>query len=98
MSNCQKSSQDDRTEFSTILELSEQELDQISGGISFFLSGSIFDQQISFTRRGRRKRGNSQGNSNTFSSAFQFGGSGFSSIEDVLNILKNLSSFFGRRN
>lgn len=89
---------DDHNSSPTQIELSEEELEEISGGISFFLSGSIFDQQMSFSQRGRRKRRNSQGSSNTFSSAFQFGGSGFNSVEDLLNVLRSLSSLFGRRN
>jgi hypothetical protein len=76
-------------------ELSESELDRISGGIDIFLSGSIFDQKLSFSPQNRRRR--SRGSSNTFSSAFQFAGSGFNSVEDVLAVLRGLASLFGRR-
>lgn len=86
----------DQTE--SLTELSEAELDQVSGGINIFLSGSFFDQQLSFSRQGRRGRRTSQGASNTSSSAFQFAGSGFNSVEDVLAVLRGLASLFGRRN
>ncbi|MBD1858032.1 MULTISPECIES: hypothetical protein [Leptolyngbya] len=78
-------------------ELSEVELDQISGGIDIFLSGSFFDQQVNFSQRGRRRRKNSQGSSSSLASAFQFAGSGFNSVEDVLAVLRGLANLFGRR-
>ncbi len=79
-------------------ELSEAELDQISGGIDIYLSGSIFEQRSSFSRQSRQRQTHARGMSNTFSSAFQFVGLGFNSVEDVLSVLKSLSNLFGRRN
>jgi hypothetical protein len=81
---------------SSPIELSAQELEEISGGIDFYLSGSIFEQQLSFSRPRRRSR-HSQGSLRTFSSAFQFGGSGFTSVEDILAVLRGLNALFGRR-
>lgn len=85
---------------SPLIELSDQELEEISGGISFYLSGSMFQQQNSFSGRGsrRRRRNAIQGSSQTSSSAFQFMGFGFNSVEDVLTVLRGLAELFGRRN
>lgn len=79
-------------------ELTDADLDQISGGIDIFLSGSLFDQQRSVTREIGRGRISSRGASNTFSSAFQFAGFGFQSVDDVLAVLRGLANLFGRRN
>ncbi len=86
----------------TPVELSEEELDGISGGISIFLSGSTFEKRDIFSthRRSSRRRGRGSsstfGTSQTFSSAFQFIGLGFNSAEDVMKVLSGLARLFGR--
>ncbi|MEM7579783.1 MAG: hypothetical protein ACFB02_10380 [Mastigocoleus sp.] len=92
-------------------ELSEQELDEVSGGIDFFISGSTFEEThiSSFNRGGDSiNRGGSINSlsrggtssfrsSHTFSSAFQIVGLGFDSVGDALGFLSGFARLFGRR-
>ena len=89
----------------TPTELSEEELDEVSGGIDLFLSGSTFEQtHISAYNRGQSQiNGFSRGgissfrSSHTFSSAFQVIGLGFNSVGDALSFLNGFARLFGRR-
>ena len=88
---------------STQIELSEQELEQVAGGIDIFLSGSVFEQSdeliansTSSNASGAQTTSISK-SSHTFSSAFQFIGLGFDSIGDVTKVLSGLAKLFGRR-
>ncbi|WP_460205186.1 CTB family bacteriocin [Scytonema sp. NUACC21] len=87
----------------TPVELSEQELDNVAGGIDIFLSGSIFEKSDVFVGNNSGSGLNGSGtnsvfqSSHTFSSAFQFIGLGFESMGDVMKVLKGLARLFGRR-
>jgi hypothetical protein len=85
---------------STPVELSQEELDGISGGISIFFSGSTFEGSNMFTsqRRGSRRRGRSStfGSSRTSSSAFQVIGLGLNSPADVMSFFSGLAGLFRR--
>lgn len=87
----------------TSVELSEEELEQVAGGIDIFLSGSVFEQSdelfansTSSNASGAQTTSISK-SSHTFSSAFQFIGLGFDSIGDVAKVFKGLAGLFGRR-
>ena len=89
---------------STQIELSEQELEQVAGGIDIFLSGSVFEQSdeliansTSSNASGAQTTSISK-SSHTFSSAFQFIGLGFDSMGDVMNVFSGLAKLFGRKN
>ncbi|MBF2063078.1 MAG: hypothetical protein IGS39_01390 [Calothrix sp. C42_A2020_038] len=82
------------------IELSQEELDGISGGISIFVSGSMFERRDVFAqqRKGSRRRGSSVfASSHIFSSAFQIIGLGLNSPGDVMNFFRGIFGFFGRR-
>lgn len=87
---------------STPVELSEEELDGISGGISIYFSGSMFEGSSMFAsqRRGSRRRGFSRssafGSSRTSSSAFQVIGLGLNSPADVMSFFSGLAALFRR--
>ncbi|BAZ39315.1 hypothetical protein NIES4101_52670 [Calothrix sp. NIES-4101] len=87
----------------TPVELSEEELDGISGGIDIYLSGSMFNQQDVFagSRSGSRRRGFGRSSffksSSISSSAFQLIGLGFNSASDALGFVKEFGRLFGRR-
>lgn len=82
------------------IELSDEELDGISGGIDIFLSGSSFQQRDIFSsqRRGSRRRGRSSIFKSSFisSSAFQAVGLGFNSVSDALSFMGAFARLFGR--
>jgi hypothetical protein len=83
------------------VELSQEELDGISGGISIFVSGSTFDRSDVFTqsrKSSRRRSSNSIFRSSQISSsAFQIIGLGLNTSEDITNFFRGLFGFFGRR-
>ncbi|OUL19440.1 hypothetical protein BV378_32870 [Nostoc sp. RF31YmG] len=85
------------------VELSNEELDQVSGGIDIFLSGSMFEQRdmLSSVRTSSRRRGfgsNSVFRSSYISSAaFQVIGLGFESVSDVMSFFSGFARLFGRR-
>lgn len=79
------------------VELSEQELDDISGGVDIFLSGSMFEQNDALV--GQQGCGGAAlaKTSSTASSTFQFIGLGFESNADVLGALEGVYKIFGRK-
>jgi hypothetical protein len=85
------------------VELSDEELDGISGGIDIYLSGSMFNRQDIFTRTrsSSRRRGFGSSSfaksSNISSSAFQLIGLGFNSASDALSFVTEFGRLFGRR-
>ena len=85
------------------VELSEQELAEVAGGIDIFLSGSMFEQSdVSLAQQTGAGPAASSTNtvfktSHTFSSAFQFIGLGFGSMSEVTDVFKGLDKLFGRR-
>lgn len=83
------------------VELSQEELDGISGGISIFVSGSTFQRSDVFAQSRRRSRRGSRsssfGSSQISSSAFQIMGIGLNSSEDIMTFFKGIFGFFGRR-
>lgn len=87
----------------TPIELSQQELEEVAGGIDIFLSGSMFEKSDVFAVQ--ETSTNSTGattasvfkSSYTFSSAFQFIGLGFEFFSDVANVFQGLAKLFGRR-
>ncbi len=85
------------------VELSNEELDRVSGGIDIFLSGSMFEQRdvLSSVHTSSRRRGcgsNSIFRSSYISSAaFQVVGLGFESVSDVMSFLTGFTRLFGRR-
>lgn len=82
------------------IELSDQELDSISGGIDLMLSGSFFEQTDAVFAQdgsGGCGQGKSFGRaSKTTASAFQLVGSGFESVNDILAVLAGFARLFGR--
>lgn len=82
------------------IELSEEQLDQVSGGIDIFLSGSMFEQRNIFSSRhknSRRRRSSSFVQSSYISySAFQFIGNGFDSVSDAMSFVRGFMRLFGR--
>jgi hypothetical protein len=93
---------DDKDIDNTPIELSEEELDGISGGIDIYLSGSMFNQRDVFagSRTSSRRRGFGRSSfsksSNISSSAFQLIGLGFNSASDALGFVKEFGRLFGR--
>ncbi|BAY99420.1 hypothetical protein NIES37_34020 [Tolypothrix tenuis PCC 7101] len=82
------------------IELTDEELDQVSGGIDIFISGATFEQRNVFSaRRGSRRRGGNSiyQSSSISSSAFQLIGLGFGSVGDAMSFLQGFSKLFGRR-
>ena len=83
------------------VELSEQELAEVAGGIDIFLSGSMFEQSdVSLTQQtcaGPASSTSAFKSSHTVSSAFQFIGLGFGSMSEVTDVFKSLAKLFGRR-
>ena len=83
------------------VELSEQALDQVSGGIDIFFSTAMFEQIDQFSAQefscgdGCSSSSVSQSSQTSFS-MFQFFGSGFESVGDALSFVKGLSKLFGR--
>lgn len=85
------------------IELSEQELDEVSGGFSLFLSGSMFDQTEALMAQ--QTTASPLGSSTNFimrqsrtaSSAFQMVGIGFNSAREALPFLFAFARLFGRR-
>lgn len=87
----------------TSVELSEQELEQVAGGIDIFMSGSVFENHEVMLAQNTSSNSSGGGTSSvfkssrTFSSAFQFIGLGFDSMGDVMNVFSGLAKLFGRR-
>ncbi len=83
------------------VELSQEELDGISGGISIFVSGSTFQRSDVFAKVRKRSRhggrSSSFGSSQISSSAFQIMGIGLNSSEDIMTFFRGIFGFFGRR-
>ncbi|MGF1675878.1 MAG: hypothetical protein ACFCUV_19660 [Rivularia sp. (in: cyanobacteria)] len=83
------------------LELSEEELEGIAGGVNIFFSGSMFGKSDIFSvqRQGsKRRRGSSIfKSSQTSSSAFQVIGLGLNSPDDILSFFSGLAQLFGRK-
>jgi hypothetical protein len=83
----------------TPIELTLTELDEVSGGLDIFISGSMFEQSESIL-------GQSGGcsfpsstlarTSNTSSGTFQFVGLGFESVGQIFAVFAGLSRLFGR--
>ncbi|MBD2168338.1 hypothetical protein H6G04_28540 [Calothrix membranacea FACHB-236] len=81
------------------IELTEEELDGVSGGIDIYLSGSMFEQRDVFSarRNSRRRSSNLFRSSSISSSAFQLVGLGFGSVGDAMSFLQGFAKLFGRR-
>jgi len=84
------------------IELSDEELNEVSGGIDIYLSGSMFEQKDIFSvQRSSSRRGfgsNSIFKSSDISSAaFQVIGLGFNSVSDAMGFLQGFAKLFGRR-
>lgn len=81
------------------IELTEEELDSVSGGIDIYLSGSMFEQRDVFSarRNSRRRSSNLFRSSSISSSAFQLVGLGFGSVGDAMSFLQGFAKLFGRR-
>lgn len=82
------------------VELSQQELDEISGGIDLYFSTAMFEQIDEFSQTVSSSNGCSTSSvtqsSRTSFSTFQFFGSGFESVNDAISFLKGFSRLFGR--
>jgi hypothetical protein len=79
------------------IELVDEDLEDVSGGIDIFFSSSMFQKSSRSSRSSRRRRRQSASQSSTVnSSAFQFMGLGFNSASDVMSVLEGLSKFFNR--
>jgi hypothetical protein len=86
----------------TPIELSESDLDDISGGLDLIISGSFFDQSEStLAQAGTSGVGGSTdssfaNNSNTSSGNFQIMGLGFESPGQIFAVFSGLARLFGR--
>jgi hypothetical protein len=82
----------------TPVELSEEELEGIAGGISISISGSMFEKSDIFSahRKGSR-RSSIFKSSQTFSSAFQIIGLDLNSPREIMSFFSGLVKFFGRK-
>lgn len=80
------------------IELVDEDLEDISGGIDISFSSSMFQKSSRSSRssRRRRRREAAAQSSTVNSSAFQFTGLGFNSVSDVMSVLEGLSRFFNR--
>jgi hypothetical protein len=81
------------------VELTLTELDEVSGGLDIFISGSMFDQSESFLGQsgGCGYPGSTLAKtSNTSSGSFQFVGLGFESVGQIFAVFAGLSRLFGR--
>lgn len=82
------------------VELSQQELDEVSGGIDLYFSSQMFEQIEEFSSQSIQSDSGSSSSvsqsSRTSFSSFQFFGSGFDSVGDALKFLKGITSLFGR--
>ena len=82
------------------IELSESELDDVSGGIDIYFSGSMFQQDnlsmMNSTESGDMGTRNSSivQSSHTSSSAFQVAILGIDSMSDVFSFFKGFGRFF----
>lgn len=96
-----KMNADDQNSDIQPVELSPQELDQVSGGIDLYFSTTMFEQIDQFSAQsvssgdGCSASSVTQSSRTSFSS-FQFFGSGFESVNDALSFLKGISRLFGR--
>lgn len=87
----------------TPTELSEQELEEVAGGIDIFMSGSVFENNEVVLAQNTSSNPSGGGtssvfkSSHTFSSAFQFIGLGFDS-GNMMNVFSGLAKLFGRKN
>lgn len=82
------------------LELTDQELDQISGGIDLMFSSTWFEQVDEFSAQSFDSDCGSMesvsSSSRTSFSSLQFFGSGFESVSDALKFVSGLMRLFGR--
>jgi hypothetical protein len=80
------------------IELADEDLEEISGGIDIAFSSSMFQKSSRSSRssRRRRRREAAAQSSTVNSSAFQFMGLGFNSASEVMTVLEGLSKFFNR--
>lgn len=82
------------------IELSESELDDVSGGIDIYFSGSMFQQDnlsmMNSTESGDMGTRNSSivQSSHTSSSAFQVAILGLDSMNDIFSFFKGFGRFF----
>jgi hypothetical protein len=83
------------------VELSYEELAEISGGIDIIFSSSMFEQSDSLfvqdTCSGESTSSSITKSSRTSASTFQFIGLGFESVNDILAVFAGLAQLFGRR-
>ncbi|BAY81263.1 hypothetical protein NIES267_07390 [Calothrix parasitica NIES-267] len=82
------------------IELSESELDDVSGGIDIFFSGSMFEQNdiysVDSVEVGNQESNSSPilKSSHTSSSAFQVAILGIDSMSDAMGFFKGFARFF----
>ncbi|MCU0525602.1 MAG: hypothetical protein MUF72_12340 [Elainella sp. Prado103] len=85
---------------SSPIELTEQELDQISGGIDLMFSSTLFEQVDEFSGQAIDSDCGSMrsvsSSSRTSFSSWQFFGSGFESVGEALSFISGLMKLFGR--
>lgn len=79
------------------VELSALELDDISGGVDIFLSGSMFEQNDALIAQSSPDGAALAKTSSTASASFQFIGLGFESNQNVLGALEGVYRIFGRQ-
>ncbi|MCU0569903.1 MAG: CTB family bacteriocin [Oculatellaceae cyanobacterium Prado106] len=80
------------------VELTEQQLDEVAGGLDIFLSGSFFEENTqTLLQDGGCSRPSSFGfrSSQIFTGAFQFIGLGIKTQEDAALVGSFLSGLFG---
>ena len=80
---------------STPIELSDEELDRVAGGIDVVITGVLFEQELA-VQSAQSESMSSSFLSRTSTTVFQFVGTGFSSIKDVFSAVSSFSRLFGR--
>lgn len=87
----------------TPVELSEEELEGIAGGINIFFSGSMFEKSDIFSAQRKGSKRRSMGTSSilkssqVFSSAFQVIGLDLNSPNDIMSFFSGLAKLFRRK-
>ena len=80
----------------TPTELSNEELDQVSGGFDVVITGVLFEQDIAVQQNHCESASSTSFLSQTSATVFQLVGTGFDSMKDVFSALSNVSRLFNR--
>lgn len=80
----------------TPTELSDEELDQVSGGLDVVITGVLFEQDITVQQSHCESASSTSFLSQTSATVFQFVGTGFDSMKDAFSAISSISRLFGQ--